>query len=329
MSALSQKDIKLLWGRAANRCSSCRCELSFEPSGGTLPLGEQAHIVAEQSSGPRGNSSLTADERNSYPNLILLCPTCHTKIDKAPGDYPIERLHLIKTQHELWVTESLSGAHASTDPALVLYSDLIDHICKGADVERWKSWTSFALTPGQEWARGFGGNIFDIRQRLQAALWPGRFPELEASMKCFADALFEAYDLFSEHCEPDGDSIRGVRFYKIERWDPVLYHRLHDDYRRWAIACDQLIREATRALNWFADCVRRDINPSFFLFQGKFLLVEGPHSDLSYRSALCEYSTEERARLPDAAMERIQKIVADAKKEDVASQPEAATEQPH
>ncbi len=50
----------------------------------SFPFGEQAHIVAEEEEGPRGKSVLSKEERNSYHNHILLCPNCHTKIDKAP-----------------------------------------------------------------------------------------------------------------------------------------------------------------------------------------------------------------------------------------------------
>ncbi|KKM65332.1 hypothetical protein LCGC14_1492280, partial [marine sediment metagenome] len=97
--------------RAANRCSICRRELSADKKHGdsSYPIGEQAHIVAENDEGPRGKSILSAKERESYRNLILLCPTHHSEIDKAPEDYPVERLHMMKQEHEDWVRESLHG----------------------------------------------------------------------------------------------------------------------------------------------------------------------------------------------------------------------------
>ena len=114
---ITQKDIKLLWGRAANRCAICRNELSENKAAiaGQFPIGEQAHIVAEQENGPRGQSLLTSDERNSYHNLILLCPTHHKIIDKNTEDYPVERLHILKSQHELWVQKSLQQDVVSED----------------------------------------------------------------------------------------------------------------------------------------------------------------------------------------------------------------------
>ena len=109
--SISQRDIKLLWGRAASRCSICRIELSQDNTAGSasFPIGEQAHIVGEEMDGPRGSSVLSPDERNSYHNLMLLCPTHHAIIDKNVEDYPVERLYLYKSRHELWVQQSLAS----------------------------------------------------------------------------------------------------------------------------------------------------------------------------------------------------------------------------
>jgi len=109
--SISERDIKLLWGRAAAMCSfpDCRMKLTQDKkrASDSFPLGVQAHIVGESETAARGNSPLTMEERNSYFNVILLCPNHHTVIDNNPEDYPIEKLHLIKDQHELWVEETL------------------------------------------------------------------------------------------------------------------------------------------------------------------------------------------------------------------------------
>jgi hypothetical protein len=74
-------------------------------------LGEIAHIVAESPSGPRGDSPMTAEERNRYENLILLCNQHHQLIDskEALAKYTVERLKAMKQAHEEWVQRSLRG----------------------------------------------------------------------------------------------------------------------------------------------------------------------------------------------------------------------------
>lgn len=102
------RDIKPLWGRAASRCSfpECRRELTHQGHPGIL--GEMAHIVADNGTGPRGTSPLSDGERDRYPNLILLCPTHHTLVDNDPMTWTVERLDGVKKTHEEWVEAQLS-----------------------------------------------------------------------------------------------------------------------------------------------------------------------------------------------------------------------------
>jgi hypothetical protein len=100
--AISERDLKVLWGRAAGRCSICKIQVTADKQTVTdaFPFGESAHIIAEKIGGPRGDAELPESLRNSYLNLILLCPTCHTKIDKAQEDFPVKKLLRIKSEHE-------------------------------------------------------------------------------------------------------------------------------------------------------------------------------------------------------------------------------------
>lgn len=58
------------------------------------------HIRARRKAGPRYDPTLSLEERNDFKNLILLCPTCHTLIDKTPGTYTCVLLTEIKEIHE-------------------------------------------------------------------------------------------------------------------------------------------------------------------------------------------------------------------------------------
>jgi hypothetical protein len=79
------------------------------PADATVVLGEMAHIVAESLNGPRGDSTLTLEERNRAANLILLCNTHHQFIDDQ-GQleiFTVERLRALKETHEQWVEATL------------------------------------------------------------------------------------------------------------------------------------------------------------------------------------------------------------------------------
>lgn len=53
-----------------------------------MTIAERAHIVAHSPEGPRGRSNRTPPEIDDPTNLVLMCPSCHTKVDKVPEDYP-------------------------------------------------------------------------------------------------------------------------------------------------------------------------------------------------------------------------------------------------
>jgi hypothetical protein len=310
--SIKQKDIKLLWGRAANRCAICRCELSYEENTGdkTHPLGEQAHIVAEEKAGPRGASILTKEERNSYANLVLLCPTHHTQIDKVCADYPVERLHLIKTNHELWVRESLSSDSDQTDVQSMVYSHLVDQVVVCARLDDWNSWVSQALTPRQRIPDDLPENATALRSSAIAAVWGDRLPELEQAILTFSAVLLAATNTFMEHARDDGDFYQGERFYKLKDWDPPLYQMLSKQWEAWSDACDALFREATCAANWVAAVVRRDLNPHFYALDGKFRLTEGPFGgSLAFYTRVYEYTKEEQGTLPESVVDRIRCIL--------------------
>jgi hypothetical protein len=66
---------------------ACEHELFIEHANERFHIAEMAHVFAANDEGPRANAALSEEDRGAFANLILLCPLCHTKIDKAPGTY--------------------------------------------------------------------------------------------------------------------------------------------------------------------------------------------------------------------------------------------------
>lgn len=106
-----QADIKILYAKAAGRCSfeQCRRDVVLEASNSdkTKQIGKIAHIVAHSQDGPRANPNYPKEKLDTYENWILLCSTCHDTVDAQESKYTVEDLRNIKTSHESWVTEQL------------------------------------------------------------------------------------------------------------------------------------------------------------------------------------------------------------------------------
>ena len=108
--AISEPDIKRLWGKAAGLCSHPDCNtdcLPFLDLDSPTVVGEMAHVIAKKEKGPRGRKGGGDD---TYANLILLCPTHHTLVDKAPdGTFPVDTLLTWKAEHERNVEQSMAS----------------------------------------------------------------------------------------------------------------------------------------------------------------------------------------------------------------------------
>lgn len=99
MRNYSQQTIKQLFALSGNVCAFPNCDKLIVNSNGTI-IGEICHINALNKNGPRFNDELTENELNNFENLILLCPTCHTTVDKESNIYTEEKLKEFKKQQE-------------------------------------------------------------------------------------------------------------------------------------------------------------------------------------------------------------------------------------
>lgn len=95
----------------------CGADLTSLPEGrDAYTVGEMAHVIAQSAKGPRGDGK---GGDNSYANLILLCPTDHRHVDKAPdGEFPAELLHDWKAAHEARIRSLGSEQRLETINAL-------------------------------------------------------------------------------------------------------------------------------------------------------------------------------------------------------------------
>ena len=269
------KDIKILWAKAAGRCSmpDCRKVLVADaseavPSKSTL-IGENCHIIGEKDNSPRGKGMLNEDERNRYPNLILLCRIHHKIIDDDEKVWPIERLHLIKSNHEIWVETALTE---SSDVNEKWYSGLVNEITDKFDLLNWEGLSDYALRGML--ADSFVEGVSDISLYLFKAVFPGIRPELENKIKNLVDRSKQYIDHFLGNSTFENGSFhRGRRFYKEVYPNP----NYHDDlraYNRWEVKCTHLLFNIVCALNEFAEQVRKEINPDYFKIQGKFVVLD-------------------------------------------------------
>ncbi|XHR94300.1 hypothetical protein ACFJIV_29105 [Mucilaginibacter sp. UC70_90] len=103
-------DTKLrLFADSAGHCNRPECHryLFSDQSIADYHIGEMAHIIAASLQGPRSDKDVDAEEKAGYDNLILLCPSCHTEIDKAPDLFPPELIRGWKANHRKRIVDTI------------------------------------------------------------------------------------------------------------------------------------------------------------------------------------------------------------------------------
>ena len=113
----------------------CRRTLSEAQtdSDSAVVTGEMAHISGKEPNSPRYISTMSEKERNSYENLILLCGSCHKKIDAQTNKYSVEELHRIKMEHEKWIMEITQ--RQVPDITFVELRAVVEYIASGQAIE--------------------------------------------------------------------------------------------------------------------------------------------------------------------------------------------------
>lgn len=91
-----------LFSAAAGHCQRPACLETLFPDemGGEKHIAEMAHVIPHGEKGPREDERPAGDfEVDGFENLLLLCPTCHTIIDKNPEAYSRSTLLGWKNNH--------------------------------------------------------------------------------------------------------------------------------------------------------------------------------------------------------------------------------------
>ncbi len=304
--SISLKTHKMLWGRGANRCAfpDCRLELVMDASetDDEALVGEECHIIAREPEGPRGDHSLPIGSRDKYSNLILLCSTHHTLVDKQPHKYTVQCLQEIKATHEKWVRESLTGFDPVKQRDEERYADYIEKWVKLVYLDTWRYWLDWLFYGDQpQITKEHYDSLVQLCFWLASRIWPKRYPELEAAFENFRRVLIDLLRVFNAHAfrrdvpvseerKVEDISYMTNKFYKRHEGDE--YDVWLENYLFYLDFMLDLGLELTRAANYICDRVRQSIDPTFRLREGVALI--GSWSE----PIRTEYQIDERTLYP-------------------------------
>lgn len=231
-------------------------------------VGDMAHIVGEKDSqkSPRGLFSLSQDDRNRYPNLILLCQEHHRIIDQDEEQWPIERLYMIKSDHEVWVSERL-GRDIPEEQQI--YFDFIDRVVFSLELSNWE-WLCDHLFRGIM-PPDFPEGIYQLDLELFRSQLPGLDTDFETSLRNLVGRARSYVDHYMSNADIDGSGTRimGVKRYR-ETNDFGEHGELLNEYNTWERNCTMLLFNLVKEINDFCTVVRKRLHPGFYIRKGQF-----------------------------------------------------------
>jgi hypothetical protein len=276
MAYIKDKEQKILWGRSAGMCSLCRVKLTIDDGDGDpSTVGAMCHIVGEKEGSARYHSNLTEEERNSYSNLVLMCSHDHDIIDKDEKTYTIEKLHIIKTDHEVWVNENLSNQNPEPDE--LVYSALIDTITLMLKLEIWPWFIDHAVRNLVHFDFVDAQGV--LNRKLLGTIWPDKKPELKEAIVAVLDAFDRFMVNFQSNAELRDNNFLGTDLTYKRIYPNPEYHKYKEKEDAWADINFWLLCNYTNKVNNFASAVRKYSNPMYFRIAGKFLIED----QLGYR----------------------------------------------
>lgn len=180
--ALTRTTKDRLWSESGGHCQNPNCRADLHGLSDESHVAEFAHIIPAQFAGPRSEESphLSDSERARQENILVLCPTCHTLVDKSPGIYTVDVLRV-------WKTDSIaSRALAHGTPTFTSRVDARSEISTLMD----ENSAIFSLygprqdefddDRSEQWRRHMGSTILPNNRRILAIL-EGSFSLLNPS----------------------------------------------------------------------------------------------------------------------------------------------------
>lgn len=270
---VKEKDKKAIWGLSGALCNLCEvfCIETSEKSSLSVLVGEVAHIEGENKGSARFREAMSSEEKNSIPNLLLLCPNCHTKVDGNEKKYTVGFLKKLKNNHENKVRNSLKNTGNLPEQSKIIYDNVINHIDQSLQLNRWDEQTDCCLRMMlTEW---FHDGLFDVYAYTVKWNPPGDLPLLDERVVSLGQHCYDYVSYFMKNASLFSSTYRER---KPKSWLPYEQYSVYvENSEKWVYNCRKMLDNLSLSMRDFAHSVRKYHNKYFHPENKDFWLYDG------------------------------------------------------
>ncbi|WP_157524978.1 hypothetical protein [Microbacterium yannicii] len=239
-------------------------------------IGEEAHVRSSRPDGPRHDPEYPSEKLDTYDNLILLCPTHHTTIDKESGAaWSIEELQRMKADHERAIDAMTGAADLVTRDIQEVLAAQVALWERLAHVDEWQKLTACLNQVHPFIRKDVADDLFTLSTWLLQRRWPSGYERIVAAFEQFGNVLGCLLQLVGRNFEPREELLELPRGHKRIDWNPSLYTELLTDFNVKANVIWLLTMELTRAANLLITAVASELDPLYRMAEGYVLMQDG------------------------------------------------------
>lgn len=168
-------------------------------------IGEEAHIRSARDTGPRYDAQYPREKLDTYGNLVLLCPTHHSIVDKDGGAaWPTEAVEKFKSTHEQAVDAATSAADLTARDLQELLAAQIAIWETKAQLATWRVATSHLNNVYPQLRQDEADGLFELGAWLLERRWPDGYPRIVYAFEHFRHVLTCLLELIGRSFEAKG-----------------------------------------------------------------------------------------------------------------------------
>jgi hypothetical protein len=222
----------------------------------------------------------------------------HKSIIRPESPQDSSFLILQRAVHEVAKAPDALGVASAPEAPDSYWSRLADELSERMQFDYWDYSIGGLTRSSYVMPSEVLANLHNCSAWLLGRVYPPGHETLTRPLNTVGAVLIDLLEVFGRHAEvadsdPSNSWVRVPRWYKGRGYNPT-YDRDLQEYLDHVNLLTDLAFELCRAVDWFCDAFRLEVDPDWRLVEGGFVLETGPHQDGDTRYVRPIYTDTER-----------------------------------